>query len=174
MKYPANQIVKGKFQKLAAIGLFSLLLVTAMPACGGNASTVTGSGQPTPSSGLPGSPAAIAFWQKQFPADTYILSVSGDINADNRPDTIIIYQLPNGSFQLQAVLDLSSGYQLTGILPAPLSNQKLSFLNFDNKPPTEILVSGENGSAVGLGIFRLENNEFVNVFGEDYNACCGI
>ena len=166
--------MNGKFQKLAAIGLFALLLVTVMSACGGNASTTTGSGQPTASSGLPGSPAAIAFWQKQFPADTYILSVSGDVNADNRPDTIIIYQVPDGSCQLLAVLGLSSGYSLSGTIQAPMENQKVSFLDFDSKPPTEILVSGENGDAVGLGIFRLENNEFVNVFGEDYNACCGI
>ena len=174
MKYPANQIEKGKFQKLAAIGLFSLLLTTALSACGRNASTATGSGQPLPSTGLPGSPVAIAFWQKQFPADKYILSVSGDVNADNRPDTLIIYQVPDGYCQLLAVLDLSSGYSVSGTIPAPMEKQKVSFLDFDSKPPTEILVSGENGSAVGLGIFRLENNEFVNVFGEDYNACCGI
>jgi hypothetical protein len=146
--------------------------MAAMSACGGNASTIPVSGQPTQTSALPGSPAAVAFWQKQSPDDKLILSVSGNIDADNRADTVIVYQLPDGSCQLVAVLDLSSGYQLTGTLPAPLSNQKLSFINFDNK--TSLLVEGENDGNIGMGIFSLENNEFVNVFGDDYDACCGV
>jgi hypothetical protein len=156
------------------ISLSCLLFATAAFACGRSASTVSGTGQTTPTSGLPGSPVAIAFWQNQFPDDKVILAVSGDINADNRPDTIIVYQLPGGNCQFQAVLDLASGYSLTGTLPAPLENQKVSFIDFDSKPPTEIFVSGENGNNVGMGIFRLENNEFVNVFGDDYDACCGV
>jgi ABC-type glycerol-3-phosphate transport system substrate-binding protein len=173
LKYLTGQALKITIRKQAAMVLLSLLLITAVSACGGSAAT-SGSGQPLPSSGLPGSPAAIKFWQGQFPDDKYILSVSGDVNADNRADTMIVYSVPDGHCELLAVLDLTDGYHLSGTIPAPMEKQKLSFLDFDSKPPTEILISGENGSAVGLGIFRLENNEFVNVFGEDYSACCGI
>ena len=174
MKYPVNQASTVTFRNQIAIGFVSLLIIAAVSACGGNATVPSGSNQPTPSTGLPGSADAVAFWQKQFPDYKFVLSVNGDINNDNRADTIIIYKRPDEYRELLAVLDRANGYSLSGTIPAPMEKQKVSFLDFDSKPPTEILVSGENGSAVGLGIFRLENNEFVNVFGEDYNACCGI
>jgi hypothetical protein len=101
------------------------------------------------------------------------MSASGDINADNRPDTVIIYSIPGGLCQFLAVLNLISGYQLTDYLPAPQSYQKINFIEYYGKPPLDVTISGENDGNVGLGIFRLENNEFVSVFGSNYINCCG-
>ncbi|MGE5396237.1 MAG: Cys-Cys-COOH (seleno)protein SaoC [Chitinophagales bacterium] len=115
---------------------------------------------------------AVQYWQEYNKGHELIKMAEGDLNADGREDTVVIYKIGKEKCRMQAILNLPSGYRMTGKVPAPVSNQTLEFKNIDDKPPTEILVSGVKGSYPGYAIFRLEKGELVNLFGENMDKCC--
>jgi hypothetical protein len=117
-------------------------------------------------------PPEVSYWQERFPEDSLVRWAQSDLNSDNRLDTMIIYSLPDGKCWMIAVVNLPDGYLLTVPAPAPVSDQQISFTDFDSRPPMEVVVTGKNGNYVGIGIFRLEQAQLVNLFADDYDKCC--
>jgi hypothetical protein len=128
--------------------------------------------------GSPATPAAqsptegFLFWQDQFPGLVPVCWAENYLNADDRPDTVIIYRLENNKCQMLIVLNLAGGFRLTGPIAAPVSDQQISFTDFDSKPPMEIVVTGKNGNFAGTAVFRLEKEQLVNLFEDDFDKCC--
>ena|GEM_PF-2578338 len=154
---------------LFAVSAYCLIIALMLAACGGTSDIPL----------LPGLPEAIAFWQKQAPDDALVLSISGDINGDRRPDTLIIYRTPSGECLFIGILDTIDGYQLTDTIMAPLENQAMFIRNIGGNQSVAVFVSGQNGDKVGLGCFQLIGAEWINPFGGgifdgDYAACCGL
>jgi hypothetical protein len=122
---------------------------------------------------VPETPSAgVGFWQEQIPRQSLVTWAEADLNADNRPDTVIIYRLENNKCQMVIVMNLPEGFRLTVPVQAPVSDQQISFTDFDSKPPEEVVVTGKNGSFAGTAIFRLEKGQIVNLFAEDFDKCC--
>jgi hypothetical protein len=122
---------------------------------------------------VPQSPTeGFLFWQGQFPGLVPVCWAENDLNADDRPDTVIIYRLDNHKCQMLIVMNLAGGFRLTGPIAAPVSDQQISFTDFDSKPPMEVVVTGKNGNFAGTAIFRLEKEQLVNLFEDDFDKCC--
>jgi len=52
------------------------------------------------------------------------------------------------------VLGKPGAYQCTNEVPAPVSNQVITFKDIDDKPPLEFIVQGMKGANVGYAIYR--------------------
>jgi hypothetical protein len=57
-------------------------------------------------------------------------------------------------------------------VPAPVSNQVITFKDIDDKPPLEFIVQGMKGSNLGYAIYRVEGSILENLFGEGMEDCC--
>jgi hypothetical protein len=157
-------------QRTVRLLLIAVGLVCGLPMAGCTAQTES----PAFTQSIPPSPSAgVIFWQEQFPGLNLVCWAENDLNADNRPDTVIIYRLDNNKCRLSIVINLAGGFRLTSPIAAPVSDQQISFTDFDSKPPMEVVVTGKNGSFVGTAIFRLEKEQMVNLFDEDFDKCCG-
>ncbi|HHW41639.1 MAG TPA: permease [Syntrophomonadaceae bacterium] len=117
-------------------------------------------------------PPAVSFWQQKYPQYQVVMWEQGDLNADSRDDTVIIYCIHKNQFRMAAVIDFTDGYRLTEPVPAPVSNQQVQFKDIDGQPPTELILSGMKGSSAGYVIFRLENDQLVDIFSSNMERCC--
>jgi hypothetical protein len=115
---------------------------------------------------------ALAFWQSQNPQLSPVRWAQADLDEDSRPDTVVIYRLENNKCQMMIVINRVEGFRLTGPVAAPVSEQKIDFTNFDSRPPEEVVITGTNGSYAGTAIFRLEKEQIVNIFDQDFDKCC--
>jgi hypothetical protein len=149
---------------LAAAGIMVLILTAGC--------NTKGESRPSEASNREALPPEVSYWQDRFPDERLVRWAQSDLNSDNRPDTVIIYGLPDGKCQMIAVVNLPDAYLLTQMAPAPVSDQQISFTDFDSRPPMEVVVTGKNGNYVGIGIFRLEQAQLVNLFADDYDKCC--
>ena len=61
---------------------------------------------------------------------------------------------------------------VTNEVPAPVSNQVITFKDIDDKPPLEFIVQGMKGSNLGYAIYRVEGSILENLFGEGMEDCC--
>ncbi len=95
-----------------------------------------------------------------------------DVNSDGRQDTILIYQTDANTCMMCAILNTEQGFLLSESIKAPVENQTISFQDIDNKPPTEVIVSGSKNGKIGYGILRLENNQLIDIFGDSMKDCC--
>ncbi|MCE5336149.1 MAG: hypothetical protein LLG06_16320 [Desulfobacteraceae bacterium] len=95
-----------------------------------------------------------------------------DLNNDGREDLIMIYRISPEKNMMRVILDLEGGFSETNEVPAPHSNQVISFRDIDRKPPMEIVVQGTRGTKFGYAIFRVEGTELTDLFGEGMEGCC--
>ena len=70
------------------------------------------------------------------------------------------------------VQDFRGQYRLTNEVPAPVSDQTIELKDIDEEPPMEFIVQGRKGAKVGFAIFRIEDGELVDLFGEGMEDCC--
>jgi len=118
-------------------------------------------------------PPAVEYWQKQFPDNQLIKWAENDLNNDKRKDAVMIYrQADDSKCKMVIAINLPDGYSFTDPIAAPVSSQQISFTDFDNKPPTEVVISGKSGTFIGIGIFRLVDAQIVNLFADGYDKCC--
>ena len=73
---------------------------------------------------------------------------------------------------MRVILDLDEGFLATNEVPAPIEDQIIQFKDIDKKPPMEFIVQGSKGNKTGFAVFRIENNQLVDLFGEGMEDCC--
>jgi uncharacterized membrane protein YraQ (UPF0718 family) len=103
-----------------------------------------------------------------------IIYAQEDVNEDNKGDLVLIYKGIDDKNKMIVVLTNKSNDKLflTKSVDAPVENQEIKFKDIDSKQPMEIVVSGSKKGNIGYGIYRIENNELINIFGENMKDCC--
>jgi hypothetical protein len=71
-----------------------------------------------------------------------------------------------------AVLDLTGGWQVTGPVAAPVSDQQITVGNVEDKNPNEIIVSGQKNGAYGYAMFVLDKNQLLELYDGGMDQCC--
>lgn len=74
---------------------------------------------------------------------------------------------------MRVILSTDGTYTITNDVPAPVSNQTITFKNIDDKPPMEFIVQGMKGANMGYAVYRIENSKLVDLFSEGMAGCCG-
>lgn len=101
-----------------------------------------------------------------------LLTGVNDINNDGREDLIIIYHDTSSANKMIAIWEDQGKVIISEPTPAPLDNCRLEWRNIDDRDPIELIISGSKGVNVGYAIYRWENGNFVNLFGEGMADCC--
>jgi hypothetical protein len=116
--------------------------------------------------------AAIADFVNRHPEWPVIKYARADLNNDGRQDVVIIYRIAKDTNRMRVVLDIGGKYSDTNEAPAPLYDQSIVFRDIDKKPPVEFIVQGRKGAKIGYAIFRIENEQLIDIFGEGMEDCC--
>lgn len=101
-----------------------------------------------------------------------IVTGVNDINNDGQQDLIVIYRDTPATNKMIAIWEEEGTVVISEPTPAPVENCRLEWKDIDKKEPIELIVSGSKGVNVGYAIYRWENGEFINVFGEGMEDCC--
>lgn len=106
-------------------------------------------------------------------AGTVILKYAqSDLDNDGKEDVIIIYRVAREKNEMCVIRHGDSGFIQTNSVPAPVADQMIQFRNIDEKPPLEFILQGRKGANVGYAIFRIEEGNLVDLFGEGMENCC--
>jgi hypothetical protein len=119
-----------------------------------------------------GSESLLYFFQKALPVVEVICTAYADLDDDGRQDLIVIYSIAPEINRMCVVLNLAGGPQLTNEHPAPVSNQVIQLRDIDEKPPMEFIVFGSKGLNTGFAIYRYEQGNLDDLFGEGMRGCC--
>ena len=95
-----------------------------------------------------------------------------DVDNDGRDDLILIYRVDGKKNAMRVVLNAGGTYAITNDVPAPVSNQTITFKDIDEKPPVEFIVQGMKGAKVGYAVYRIEKGRLVDLFGKGMDECC--
>lgn len=114
----------------------------------------------------------LLFFKSNVEFEDIITYSQGDINEDNRDDLVVIYKKDNSSNNMVVVINDKNNIYTTTPKPAPKENAKIEFKNIDNKGYMEVIISGSKNGNAGYGVYRLENNELIDLFGEGMESCC--
>jgi hypothetical protein len=101
-----------------------------------------------------------------------LLSASADVDADGRPDLVVIYRVDGQKNAMCVVLAKPEGYRATNDVPAPVENQRITFRDIDDAPPLEFIVQGSKGAKYGYAVFRIEAGTLVSLSGHGMEDCC--
>lgn len=101
-----------------------------------------------------------------------IIASQMDLNMDKKEDAVIIYKESDKANKMTIVLTKGYRHYLTKPVPAPMENQTIKFKNIDEKNQMEVIVSGEKHGNIGFAIFRIEDGEALDIFGEGMESCC--
>jgi len=85
---------------------------------------------------------------------------------------LVMYRVSEQKNMMRVILDLDEGFLATNEVPAPIEDQIIQFKDIDKKPPMEFIVQGSKGNKTGFAVFRIENNQLVDLFGEGMEDCC--
>ena len=112
-------------------------------------------------------------FEAHFPKAEVILACVEDGTDDGNKDLVVIYK-EEGLTRTVTVIDSGDGvdYTFTAPIPGPIENQKIQFKNIDKEGEIEIIVTGEKNGAVGYAIYRIIDEEMVDLFGEGMEDCC--
>ncbi|MCS5422552.1 MULTISPECIES: Cys-Cys-COOH (seleno)protein SaoC [Psychrilyobacter] len=111
----------------------------------------------------------LKIFQSEY-SNKVILMKEGDITNDGIEDLIVIYDISKSEKGMVVVLGGEN--KLTNSVKAPIERQSIRFKNIDEKNEMEFVVSGYRGSKLGYGIYRIENNRIIDLFGEGMDQCC--
>ena len=114
----------------------------------------------------------LLFFQGNVDFEKIINYSQGDINEDNREDLVVVYKKDNNNNHMVVVINDKNNMYVTTPKPAPKEDVKIEFKNIDNKDNMEVIISGSKNGNVGYGVYRFENNELIDLFGEGMEACC--
>ena len=109
---------------------------------------------------------------KVYPGREVVTWACKDLDNDGRDDLILIYKVDKEKKAMRVILNAKGKYAITNDVPAPVSNQVITFKDIDKKPPMEFIVQGAKGSKVGYAVYRIENGKLVDLFGEGMADCC--
>lgn len=129
-------------------------------------------------------PLLQAFQQENEDAEV-ILACTEDLTNDGEKDLVVIYTTvvddehvseqnrgKHRHTRMKIVMGSADGdYTYTEARPAPVEQQKIQFKDIDNRDEIEFVLQGCKGNKVGYGIFRVENAELINLFGEGMEEC---
>lgn len=101
-----------------------------------------------------------------------LLTGVNDINHDGREDLIVIFRDTSVTNKMIAIWEEDGRAAISEPTPAPLENCRLEWRDIDDKAPVELVVSGAKGVNVGYAIYRWENGQFLNLFGDGMEGCC--
>ncbi len=73
---------------------------------------------------------------------------------------------------MRVILNAGGTYTITNDVPAPVSNQIITFKDIDEKLPMEFIVQGMKGTKIGYAVYRIEQGKLVDLFGEGMEDCC--
>ena len=110
--------------------------------------------------------------ERACPGFELIKIARGDVNGDGREDLLVMYRVSEQKNMMRVILDLDEGFLATNEVPAPIEDQIIQFKDIDKKPPMEFIVQGSKGNKTGFAVFRIENNQLVDLFGEGMEDCC--
>jgi hypothetical protein len=113
----------------------------------------------------------VVYWQQKFPQYHLVKWAPGFLDGDDQEDAVIIYRSGDKCFMV-AVLDLTGGWQVTGPVAAPVSDQQITVGNVEDKNPNEIIVSGQKNGAYGYAMFVLDKNQLLKLYDEGMDQCC--
>lgn len=114
----------------------------------------------------------VQFFIRENPGKEVITFALNDLNDDGREDLVVIYRIGKEKNMMRVVLDLNGKYVETNEVPAPYSDQLITFRDIDRKPPMEFIVQGMKGAKTGFAVFRVEGGKLVDLFGEGMDGCC--
>jgi hypothetical protein len=109
---------------------------------------------------------------KLYPGKEVVTWAFKDLDNDNRDDLILIYKIGKEKKAMRVVLNTNGSHAVTNDVPAPVSNQIITFKDIDKKPPMEFIVQGTKGAKVGYAIYRIDKGRLVDLFGEGMDGCC--
>jgi len=95
-----------------------------------------------------------------------------DVNNTGTEDLVVIYQDTRDKKMMEVVFDADGKLKCSNQVPAPASNQLIQFKDIDKQPPLEFIVQGTKGAKFGYAIYRLEEDELRDLFGEGMEDCC--
>lgn len=127
-------------------------------------------------------------FHKLYPDAKVLVACEEDLTNDGLDDLVVIFNLPEdgehehnaevtlidgGHIRLAVLMDSGDGenYICSAPIPAPVENQRIKFLNIDQKDEIEFVLQGQKGSKVGYGVFRVMDGKPVNLFGEGMEEC---
>jgi len=113
------------------------------------------------------------YFARSYPDKQALVWAFHDVNNDGRDDLILIYRLDRKRNGMRVILNTGGTYTITNDVPAPISNQTITFKNIDEKPPVEFIVQGMKGTNMGYAVYRIENSKLVDLFSEGMAGCCG-
>ncbi|SFH99897.1 hypothetical protein SAMN05192551_10562 [Tindallia magadiensis] len=115
---------------------------------------------------------AIDHWRIYYAENELILWDQEDLTDNGKLDTVIIFSVGHRKNNVLVVMDMGDELVMTEPIPAPVENQVIEFLDFDNEPPNELYISGSKGPHVGHAIYRIVDGELVDLFSMDMSLCC--
>ncbi len=101
-----------------------------------------------------------------------LLTGVNDINNDGLEDLIVIYRDTAATNKMVAIWQEGGKVIISDPTLAPIENYRIEWRDIDDKEPIELIVSGSKGVNVGYAIYRWENGDFINLFGEGMEDCC--
>jgi hypothetical protein len=150
----------------AITGLVLLLTITS--SCGTKVTPSTFTTGTKPVTSTPG----YIFWEQHYAGYRCLKAAEGELNGDEKPDLLVIYQDETEKCFLVAVINAEPEYQVTQPFSAPVNDQVIDIFDMDSTSPNEFSVSGRKGVNIGSAVFRLENGQIVQLFSSGYGDCC--
>lgn len=149
-----------------AIFLISLLILTSLTLI--SCSTDKGNKEVVESEGL-------KFFKESFKDSEIKKFKTGDLNDDGIEDTVVVFthkEDGKSHTEFTVILGQENGFKLLEHFKAPRDNQNIEIKDTDNKKPMEFVISGSKNGELGLGIYRVQGNKVVDLFGsENMDAC---
>lgn len=110
-------------------------------------------------------------FQETYGEKELLTYLYGDFNEDGVEDLIIVYKESANASYLVTVFSAEGSYLLTEPISAPVDSCQLEWKDVDNRPPKELLVSGQKGIHYGYGVFHFIDNQWQSLYGE-MDQCC--
>jgi hypothetical protein len=107
-----------------------------------------------------------------YPGKEVLAWAFKDVDNDGRDDLILIYRVSGEQNAMRVVLNTGRTYTMTNDVPAPVSNQIITFKDIDEKPPMEFIVQGMKGTKIGYAVYRIEKGKLLDLFAEGMEECC--
>ena len=105
-----------------------------------------------------------------FPSVKPIVCEKADVTNDSVEDLIIIYKDAEKIFMRVLINGESIVY--TDEVPAPAENQSIELRNIDDKDELEFIIRGSKRGNVGYAIYRIIDNQDIDLLGDGMDECC--
>lgn len=111
-------------------------------------------------------------FHSRHPERTVLLACAEDITNDGIEDLVVISQEGKDISTIALFSREDGSLGETEPIPAPRENQHIRFFNMDKLSEIETLITGEKNGQVGYAIYRIMDDQMINLFGEGMEDCC--